>query len=195
MRALLALADGTVFEGTSFGADGEAVGEVVFNTSMTGYQEILTDPSYCGQLVAMTYPEIGNVGVNPEDVESGRPFLQGFIVKEYWEQPSNWRAQQSLREYLTAHGIPAIQGIDTRALVRRLREHGAQEAVLSTVDGDQGIARSHWPRSRPRGHLSHAVCVGRRHVVARGRLRPRRRRSTAALRRRLRLRHQTEHSA
>ncbi|MBI1813537.1 MAG: glutamine-hydrolyzing carbamoyl-phosphate synthase small subunit [Deltaproteobacteria bacterium] len=134
MKAMLALADGTVFTGESFGAAGEAVGEVVFNTSMTGYQEILTDPSYRGQLVAMTYPEIGNVGVNREDVESSRPFLQGFIVKEYWEQPSNWRAQQSLREYLVANRIPAIQGIDTRALVRRLREHGAQEAVLSTTD-------------------------------------------------------------
>ena len=136
MKAMLALADGTIFAGESFGAEGEAVGEVVFNTAMTGYQEILTDPSYRGQLVAMTYPEIGNVGVNPEDVESARIFLQGFIVKEYWEQPSNWRARQTLREYLVAGGIPAIQGIDTRALVRRLREFGAQEAVLSTVDLD-----------------------------------------------------------
>src|SRR5512141_1881645 len=127
-KAVLALADGTVFEGTSFGAEGEAIGEVVFNTSMTGYQEILTDPSYCGQLVAMTYPEIGNVGVNSEDIEAARPFLQGFIVKEYWETPSNWRAQQTLREYLVANHIPAIQGIDTRALVRRVREFGAQEA-------------------------------------------------------------------
>jgi carbamoyl-phosphate synthase small subunit len=140
MKAILALADGTVFEGESFGADGETVGEVVFNTSMTGYQEILTDPSYRGQLVAMTYPEIGNVGVNSEDVESARPFLQGFIVKEYWETPSNWRAQQTLREYLVEHGIPAIQGIDTRALVRRLRDHGAQDAVLSTVDCDPARA-------------------------------------------------------
>ncbi len=138
MKALLALADGTVFGGESFGAEGEAAGEVVFNTSMTGYQEILTDPSYCGQLVAMTYPEIGNVGVNREDVESRRPFLQGFIVKEYWEQPSNWRARQSLRDYLVANRIPAIQGIDTRALVRHIRERGAQNAVLSTTDSDPG---------------------------------------------------------
>ena len=136
MKALLALADGTVFEGTSFGAAGEAGGEVVFNTSMTGYQEILTDPSYRGQLVAMTYPEIGNVGVNPEDVESGRPFVQGFIVKEYWARPSNWRARQSLSDYLAANGIPGIQGIDTRALVRHIRTHGAQEALISTVDLD-----------------------------------------------------------
>src|SRR5713101_7713219 len=136
MKALLALADGTVFTGCAFGAEGEAVGEVVFNTAMTGYQEILTDPSYRGQLVTMTYPEIGNVGVNPEDVESRRPFLEGFIVKEYWERQSNWRAQQSLGSYLKTHGIVGIQGIDTRALVRHLRDYGAQQGVISTVDLD-----------------------------------------------------------
>jgi carbamoyl-phosphate synthase small subunit len=136
VKAILALADGTVFEGTSFGARGEAGGEVVFNTSMTGYQEILTDPSYCGQLVAMTYPEIGNVGVNEEDVESGRPFVQGVIVKEYWERPSNWRARKTLGDYLVEHGIPGIQGIDTRALVRHIRDHGAQEAIISATDTD-----------------------------------------------------------
>lgn len=136
MKALLALADGTVFEGSSFGAPGEAGGEVVFNTSMSGYQEILTDPSYRGQLVAMTYPEIGNVGINSEDVESRRPFVEGFIVKEYWERPSNWRAQQTLADYMRAHSIPGIQGIDTRALVRHIRTHGAQEAMISTVDLD-----------------------------------------------------------
>lgn len=133
---MLALADGTIFTGTSFGAEGETVGEVVFNTSLTGYQEILTDPSYKGQLVTMTYTEIGNVGVNPEDVESRRPFVEGFIVKEYWERQSNWRAKQSLGDYLKAHGIVGIQGIDTRALVRHLRDHGAQEGVISTVDLD-----------------------------------------------------------
>jgi len=136
MKAILALADGTVFEGSSFGAPGEAGGEVVFNTSMTGYQEILTDPSYRGQMVAMTYPEIGNVGINAEDVESERPFVEGFIVKEYWERPSSWRAQRTLAQYLHDHGIPGIQGIDTRALVRHIRTHGAQEAVISTVDVD-----------------------------------------------------------
>ncbi len=153
MKALLALADGTVFEGVSFGAPGEAAGEVVFNTSMTGYQEILTDPSYRGQLVAMTYPEIGNVGINAEDVESGRPFVEGFIVKEYWEQPSNWRAQRTLAEYLREHGIPGIQGIDTRALVRHIRTHGAQEAVISAVDLD---ARSLAEKAR-----AHPALVGR----------------------------------
>jgi carbamoyl-phosphate synthase small subunit len=128
----------------AFGAEGEAVGEVVFNTSMTGYQEILTDPSYDGQLVAMTYPQIGNTGINPEDVESRQPFMRGFIVKDYTAQPSNWRATQSLHEYMKAHGIVGIQGIDTRALVRHLRDHGAQEGVISTasLDGPELIAKA-----------------------------------------------------
>jgi carbamoyl-phosphate synthase small subunit len=113
---------------------GEATGEVVFNTSLTGYQEILTDPSYKGQMVTMTYTEIGNVGVNSEDVESRQPFVEGFIVKEYWERQSNWRAQKSLGQYLREHNIVGIQGIDTRALVRHLRDYGAQQGVISTVD-------------------------------------------------------------
>ncbi|MCS6925625.1 MAG: glutamine-hydrolyzing carbamoyl-phosphate synthase small subunit [Candidatus Binatia bacterium] len=133
-KATLALADGTVFTGTAFGAEGEVVGEVVFNTSLTGYQEILTDPSYKGQIVTMTYPEIGNVGVNAEDVESRRPFVEGFVVKEYWERPSNWRAQHNLAHYLQEHGIVGMQGIDTRALVRHLRDYGVQQGVLSTID-------------------------------------------------------------
>jgi len=134
--AILALADGTVFTGHAFGADGEVGGEVVFNTAMTGYQEILTDPSYKEQLVAMTYPEIGNVGVNREDVEAGQPHVAGFIVKEYWDPPSNWRAEQSLGDYMREHGIVGIGGIDTRALVRHLRIHGAQEGIISTTDLD-----------------------------------------------------------
>src|SRR5262249_6842341 len=134
--ALLALADGTVFRGRAFGAVGEAGGELVFNTSMTGYQEILTDPSYEGQLVAMTYPEIGNVGVNREDVESRRPFVRGFVVREYRDVPSSWRAEESLGAYVARHGIRGIEGIDTRALVRHLRDHGSQEAVLSSADLD-----------------------------------------------------------
>ena len=132
MKAILALADGKVFQGIGFGAEGETAGEVVFNTSMTGYQEILTDPSYEGQLVAMTYPQIGNVGVNLEDIESRRPFMRGFIVKDYSAQPSNWRATQSLHEYMRANSIVGIYGIDTRALVRHLRDHGAQEGVIAT---------------------------------------------------------------
>ncbi len=136
MKATLALADGKYFEGIAFGAEGEALGEVVFNTSMTGYQEILTDPSYEGQLVAMTYPQIGNVGVNLEDVESRKPFMRGFIVKDYTARPSNWRATQPLHEYMAAHGIVGIQRIDTRALVRHLRDQGAQEGVISTTNAN-----------------------------------------------------------
>jgi carbamoyl-phosphate synthase small subunit len=136
MKAILALADGSIFEGMPFGAAGEVGGEIVFNTSMTGYQEILTDPSYCGQLVAMTYPQIGNVGVNAEDVESSRPYVEGFIVKEYWRSPSNWRARGSLHDYMVDYGIPGIQGIDTRALVRLLRQKGSLNGILSTADTD-----------------------------------------------------------
>ena len=134
--AKLALEDGTVFTGTSFGATGEVDGEVCFNTSMTGYQEILTDPSYRGQIVTMTYTEMGNYGVNEEDVESGRPWLAGFIVKEVTDEPSNFRASQSLDAYLKKHNIVGLAGIDTRALVRRLRIRGAMKGVLSSVDLD-----------------------------------------------------------
>src|ERR1043166_5476807 len=135
-KAILALADGQNYEGISFGAEGEVIGEVVFNTSMTGYQEILTDPSYEGQLVAMTYPEIGNVGVNAEDAESARPFTKGFIVKTYSPSPSNWRATQPLHEYMREHGIVGIHGIDTRSLVRHLRDHGSQEGIISSQSSD-----------------------------------------------------------
>jgi carbamoyl-phosphate synthase small subunit len=135
-RAKLALEDGTVFAGTSIGAEGEVDGEVCFNTSMTGYQEILTDPSYRGQIVAMTYPQIGNYGVNAEDVESGRPQLAGFIVREHSRTQSNFRSEQSLSEYLLQWNIVAIESIDTRALVRRLRTRGAMKGVLSTTDLD-----------------------------------------------------------
>ena len=134
--ALLALADGRVFRGDACGAGGEASGEVVFNTAMTGYQEILTDPSYRGQMVCMTYPLIGNYGISPEDVESHRPWVNGFIVKEMCGYPSNWRGRMRLEDYLREHGIVAIQGIDTRALTRHLRDHGAQEGIISTVEAD-----------------------------------------------------------
>jgi carbamoyl-phosphate synthase small subunit len=133
-EAILALADGRIFRGRAFGAIGETVGEAVFNTAMTGYQEVLTDPSYKGQLVCMTYPEIGNVGVNEEDVESRRVYVDGFIVREYCDRPSNWRSQMPLGKYLEQAGVVGIEGIDTRALVRHLRTHGAQEAVISSVD-------------------------------------------------------------
>ena len=134
--AKLALADGTVFSGQAFGADGEVFGEVVFNTSMTGYQEILTDPSYCGQIVTMTYPLIGNYGVNPEDVESKGLALRGFIVRELCDTPSNFQSTMSLDAYLKENNVIGLQGIDTRALVRRIRMHGAMTGVISSVDLD-----------------------------------------------------------
>jgi len=135
-RAILALADGRVFYGWSMGATGEALGEVVFNTSMTGYQEVLSDPSYRGQIVTMTYPLIGNYGLNDEDVEACRIFLSGFVVREDCGSPSNWRSRFSLNQYLRGHGIVGIAGIDTRALTRHLREQGAQTGIISTVDLD-----------------------------------------------------------
>lgn len=136
MRAALALADGRVFYGQSLGACGEISAEVVFNTSMSGYQEILTDPSYCGEIVTMTYPLIGNYGINREDVESSRPHLSGFIVKEACDIPSNWRSEMSLHAYLKENNIIGLSGIDTRALVRHIRDKGAQTGIISTVDLD-----------------------------------------------------------
>ena len=137
MQAILALEDGKIFRGRSFGANGERLGEVVFNTSMAGYQEILTDPSYKGQIVAMTYPLIGNYGVNKEDAESYKPFIEGFVVKEYSKIASNWRSQQSLGDYLKENNILGIEGIDTRQLTLHIRLAGAMKAVLSTVDTDE----------------------------------------------------------
>ncbi|MDH4099934.1 MAG: glutamine-hydrolyzing carbamoyl-phosphate synthase small subunit [Nitrospirota bacterium] len=133
-KALLALADGRVFTGRPFGMKGEASGEVVFNTSMCGYQEILTDPSYQGQMVTMTYPEIGNYGYNDEDMEAAAPFVRGFIVKEYIDYPSNWRAAGSLGSFMKRHGIVGIQGIDTRALTRHIRSMGAMPGIISSLD-------------------------------------------------------------
>ncbi len=134
MKAILALADGTLFHGKALGAIGETTGEIVFNTSMTGYQEILTDPSYHGEIVTMTYPQIGNYGVNSEDAESLKPHLSGFIVKEACDFPSNWRSEMSLDVWLKNHNIVGIQGLDTRALVRHIRDNGAQPGVISSVD-------------------------------------------------------------
>jgi carbamoyl-phosphate synthase small subunit len=132
MRAILALEDGRIFEGESFGASGTRVGEVCFNTSMTGYQEVLTDPSYRGQIVAMTYPLIGNYGTNALDQESREPHVRGFVIEELSEVPSNWRSEASLEEYLRRWEIPGIQGVDTRALTRHLRERGAMKACLTS---------------------------------------------------------------
>jgi carbamoyl-phosphate synthase small subunit len=131
-RAILALADGTTFEGQAFGARGETVGEVVFNTSMSGYQEILTDPSYVAQIVTMAAPEIGNVGTNPVDDESQRPHAVGMVVRSLSPESSNWRATETLDAYLLRHGVVGLQGIDTRKLVRHLRTHGAQMGIVSS---------------------------------------------------------------
>ncbi|HMF58240.1 MAG TPA: glutamine-hydrolyzing carbamoyl-phosphate synthase small subunit [Pyrinomonadaceae bacterium] len=135
--ALLALEDGRAFRGRAWGAAGEACGEMVFNTSMSGYQEVLTDPSYAGQIVCMTYPLIGNYGVNKADEESSRPWVEGFVVREASRVASSWRAEETLDEYLKRWNIVAIEGIDTRALVRHIRDKGAMRACLSTVDLDE----------------------------------------------------------
>ncbi len=136
MKAILALADGKYFVGKALGAVGEVTGEIVFNTSMTGYQEILTDPSYHGEIVTMTYPQIGNYGVNPEDFESSQPSLSGFVVKEACPFPSNFRAEMSLDAYLKQNNIVSIEGVDTRALVRHIRTVGAQTGIISSTDTD-----------------------------------------------------------
>jgi carbamoyl-phosphate synthase small subunit len=134
--ALLVLEDGSTYRGHAFAGSGETLGEVVFNTGMTGYQEIITDPSYKGQIVTMTYPLIGNYGINPEDMESGGIHLEGFIVKEYQPQPCNWRSRMSLKEFLESHGKLGVEGIDTRALTRRIRLEGAMRGVLTTETDD-----------------------------------------------------------
>ena len=157
--AVLVLRDGRAFHGHALGAEGEASGEVIFNTAMSGYQEILTDPSYRGQIVAMTYPMIGNYGLNDEDAESRRPWVNGFVVKEASPWPSNFRSRVSLDAYMKAHGIVGLQGIDTRALTRHLRDHGAQDGIIATGQRDveaparagPRTTRPHRPRSRGRG--------------------------------------------
>ncbi|MBN2060501.1 MAG: glutamine-hydrolyzing carbamoyl-phosphate synthase small subunit [Deltaproteobacteria bacterium] len=136
MKALLVLEDGTVFKGRSFTGRCESVGEIVFNTSISGYQEILTDPSYCGQMVTMTYPLIGNYGVNADDIESERIQVKALIVREYQELPSNWRSQMSLADYMKSGSIPGLEGIDTRAVTRHIRLRGAMKAAISTEDRD-----------------------------------------------------------
>lgn len=136
--AYLVLADGTTFQGTAFGAIGETTGEVVFNTSMCGYQEILTDPSYCGQIVTMTYPHIGNYGVNKDDSESNKPWVNGFVIHEASPVVSNWRSTQSLGDYLIEHNIVSIEGVDTRRLTKHLRDHGSQMGIISSQDLDLG---------------------------------------------------------
>lgn len=138
-KAYLALENGHIFEGFSFGSDVDSEGEVVFNTGMSGYQEILTDPSYKGQIVLMTYPEIGNYGVNNEDIESSRPWVEGFIVKEYWPHPSNFRSKDNLGNYLVDHNIPGIWGIDTRMITRMIRNEGAMRGLITSDIGDESV--------------------------------------------------------
>ena len=148
MRAILALEDGSLFHGEGFGAQASACGEVCFNTSMTGYQEILTDPSYKAQIVTMTYPLIGNYGVNRQDVESWRPHVAGFVIRELSPVVSNWRAEHSLGDYLAQNGIPGIQGIDTRALTKKLRVRGAMNGFISTediTDAEASRRAREWP--------------------------------------------------
>src|ERR1700683_1486590 len=136
MQAILALEDGRVFRGKGYGAKGECSGEVVFNTSITGYQEIFTDPSYAGQMVVLTNPEIGNYGTNPEDSESQRPYIEGLIVREFSKVSSNWRSQQVTDEFMEQFRIPVLADIDTRALVRHLRDNGVMRGVISTLEAD-----------------------------------------------------------
>jgi len=157
MTAILALEDGSVFHGQAFGARATAAGEVCFNTSMTGYQEILTDPSYKGQLVTMTYPLIGNYGVNDQDVESWAPHVAGFVIRELSPVVSNWRADRSLADYLSQHGIPGIQGIDTRSLTKKLRMRGALSGCLSTegLTADEAVAQARaWGGMAGRDYVS-----------------------------------------
>ncbi len=136
MKALIALEDGTIFEGYSFTGHGEAIGEIVFNTSLSGYQEVLTDPSYTGQIVTMTYPLIGTYGINPEDMESGSVHPKAFLVKEYQPYPSNFRSQQTLSDFLQEYDVLGVEGFDTRALVRHIRTQGAMKGIVSTRDLD-----------------------------------------------------------
>ncbi len=177
MKAILALEDGTVFRGNSFGATTEACGEVVFNTSMSGYQEIITDPSYKGQIVAMTYPLIGNYGVNNEDTEARKPFVEGFIVREISKIASNWRSSDSLDSYFKKNNVVGIEGVDTRALTLHIREQGAMKAVITTQETDEGKAVESAKRSPGlvgRDLVKEVICSkpyewnaqGKYHVVA-----------------------------
>ena len=153
-NAKLVLEDGREFVGRRIGAPFDAIGEVVFNTAMSGYQEILTDPSYAGQMVVMTYPQIGNYGITTRDAESRRPFLSALMVKEAGRTASNWQASRTLDEYLVATGIPGLEGIDTRALVRHLRDHGAMRGVIADAATDSAVLRNR--------ALAHPI--GRAHV-------------------------------
>ncbi len=165
MEAILALEDGRVFHGRGYGASGERFGEVVFNTSLSGYQEILTDPSYAGQLVILTYPHIGNYGTNPLDSESVRPFAEGLVVRELSQLASNWRSVEETSAFLAEFGVPVIDDLDTRALVRHLRQHGAMRGVLSTTDRDEAslVAKAKASPSMMGLELASRVSTGARY--------------------------------
>ena len=147
--AVLALEDGTVFEGSSFGAPVERTGEVVFNTAITGYQEVFTDPSYSGQIVVLTYPQIGNYGANDGDNEAAKPHIEGLVVREFSPLSSNWRADETAREFLTKNGVPVISEIDTRGLVRHLRSRGVMRGVLSANGKADAKELVEWARQAP----------------------------------------------
>ena len=175
MQAILALEDGRVFRGKGYGAKGECYGEVVFNTSITGYQEIFTDPSYSGQIVVLTNPEIGNYGTNQEDNEATRPWIEGLIVREFSKVSSNWRSQQVAEEYLEQFKVPVLSDIDTRALVRHLRDHGVMRGVVSTIESDAEklVAKARFDsedgrnRSRERSQHEAVVRLGSWRALAR----------------------------
>jgi len=166
-RAILALEDGRIFRGRSWAASTEAYGEMVFNTSMTGYQEVLTDPSYAGQIVCMTYPLIGNYGVNSADAESARPWVEGFVVREASRVASNWRSEETLADYLVRWNIVAIEGIDTRALVRHIRDKGAMRACISAIDADENsiIEKARRAPSMENRELASVVTTRERYEV------------------------------
>ncbi|MBS3988399.1 MAG: glutamine-hydrolyzing carbamoyl-phosphate synthase small subunit [Dethiobacter sp.] len=170
MFTRLALENGEIFYGEGFGASGSCEGEVIFNTAMTGYQEILTDPSYCGQILTMTYPLIGNYGINPDDFESRQPFLRGFVVREACSHPNNWRTTESLSAYLQRHNILALAGIDTRALTRIIRQSGTMRGVISTEDTDDRelVQRAGRALSISGQNLLNEVTTPERYTIAAG---------------------------
>src|SRR5512146_1951445 len=170
MQAILALEDGRVFRGKGYGAKGECYGEVVFNTSITGYQEIFTDPSYAGQIVVLTNPEIGNYGTNPDDNEANRPYIEGLIVREFSRVSSNWRSQQVAEEYLERYRIPVLADVDTRALVRHLRDQGCKRGVISSVDTDPEklVAKARALPSMVGRDLAREVTTGHHYVWGSG---------------------------
>src|SRR5262245_7807714 len=166
MQTILALEDGRVFHGKGYGAKAECYGEVVFNTSITGYQEIFTDPSYAGQIVILTQPQIGNYGTNPEDNEATRPYIEGLVVREFSVMASNWRSREHGEQFLQRYRIPAIEGLDTRAVVRHLRDRGVMRGVLSSIESDPAklVAKANEIPSMAGRDLAEGVSTKQRYV-------------------------------